>query len=188
MEATMAGTAALDLADRERALEQLVDAYGDSILQLAYFYLKDRDLAEDIFQDVFTRVYLQLHTFRGESSVKTWIYRIAVNLCHDRLRSWNMRRVLLLGQDFLSNIPLLPTEVDAVEQVLANADRQQLLQKVMELPVEYREVVLLYYYEEMDTREVAEALRLSVGTVRSRLHRARARLKAMLTEGGYAHD
>lgn len=187
MEATLAGTAALDLTDRERALEQLVDAYGDGVLHLAYFYLKDRGLAEDIFQEVFTRVYTQLHTFRGESSPKTWVYRIAVNRCHDKLRSWNMRRVLLVGQDLLSSLPLLPTEVDAVERVLAEADRQVLLQKVMELTVEYREVILLYYYEEMDTREIAQALRLSEGTVRSRLHRARARLKAMLTEGGYSH-
>ncbi|HWI62467.1 MAG TPA: sigma-70 family RNA polymerase sigma factor [Symbiobacteriaceae bacterium] len=187
MEATLPAAAALDLTDRDGALEHLVDAYGDGILQLAYFYLRDRDLAEDIFQEVFTKVYLQLHTFRGESSPKTWIYRIAVNLCHDKLRSWNMRRVLLIGEDLLAALPL-PTEVDAVEEVLAAADREVLLQKVMELPVEYREVVLLYYYSELDTGEVAQALRLSVGTVRSRLHRARAKLKAMLTEGGYTHD
>lgn len=188
MELTMPGPAAFDLTDREHALEQLVDHYGDGILQLAYFYLKDRGLAEDIFQEVFTRVYTQLHTFRGESSPKTWIYRITVNLCHDKLRSWNMRRVLLVGQDLLAGLPPLPTEVDAVERVLAEADRQVLLAKVTELPVEYREVILLYYYAELDTREVARTLGLSEGTVRSRLHRARGRLKAMLTEGGYTHD
>lgn len=188
MEAAISGTTALDFADKERALEQLVDAYGDGVLQLAYFYVKDRSLAEDIFQEVFTKVYFGLHTFRGESSPRTWIYRIAVNLCHDKLRSWSMRRVLLIGEDFFSKLPLLPTEVDAVERVLAEADRQVLLENVMALPVEYREVVTQYYYEEMDTREVAMALGLSEGTVRSRLHRARARLKAMLTEGGYSRD
>lgn len=187
MEAAIPGTTALDFADKERTLEQLVDAYGDGVLQLAYFYLKDRDMAEDVFQEVFTKVYFALHKFRGDSSPKTWIYRIAINLCHDKLRSWSMRRVLLIGEDFFSNLPLLPTEVDAVERVLAEADKQVLLEKVMALPVEYREVVTLYYYEEMDTHEVAVALGLSEGTVRSRLHRARARLRAMLTEGGYTH-
>ncbi|MDF2629203.1 MAG: polymerase subunit sigma [Symbiobacteriaceae bacterium] len=188
MEATIAGGGAFDLAEKERTLEHLVEAYGDGVLQLAYFYVKDRSLAEDIFQEVFTKVFFGLHTFRGQSSPKTWIYRIAINLCHDKLRSWSMRRVLLIGEDFFSNLPLLPTEVDAVERVLAEADRQVLLETVMALPVEYREVITLYYYEEMDTREVAQALGLSEGTVRSRLHRARARLKALLLNGGYSHE
>jgi RNA polymerase sigma-70 factor (ECF subfamily) len=188
MEATMTGAAGFDLADKERTLEQLVDAYGDGILHLAYFYLKDRSLAEDVFQEVFTRVYLQLHTFRGQSSPKTWIYRIAVNLCHDKLRSFSMKRIFLFGKDLLEATPLLPTELDAMETALANADKQALMDAVLALPTEYREVILLYYYEEMDTREVAEALKLSEGTVRSRLHRARARLKAALTEGGFTHD
>lgn len=175
----------MDLSEREQALEQLVDAYGDGVLQLAYFYVRDRDLAEDIFQEVFTRVYTHLDRFRGESSPRTWIYRIAVNLCRDKLRSWSLRRVLLLGEEALFGAA--PPSPDAVDEVLKQADREELLRAVMELPVEYREVVLLYYYEEMDVREVAATLGLSEGTVRSRLHRARAKLRAMLTEGGFAH-
>lgn len=186
MEATVARAGPLDAAERAAALERLVDAYGDGILQLAYFYLKDRGLAEDVFQEVFTKVYLQWHTFRGESSPKTWIYRIAVNLCRDKLRSWSMRKVLLLGQDFVHSIP--PGDAETEEEALALVDKADLLTAVMKLPEEYREVVLLYYYEEMDVREVSEALGLTDGTVRSRLFRARARLKAILTEGGFTHD
>ncbi|MFZ5817929.1 MAG: sigma-70 family RNA polymerase sigma factor [Bacillota bacterium] len=167
---------------RELSLEELVDAYGDSVLHLAYLYLKDRDLAEDIFQEVFTRVYLQRHRFRGESSIKTWICRITINLCRDKLRSWAVRRVLVAGEELISL--LVPPAPDVEEQVLVEADRAELLAAIMELPVEYREVVLLYYYEELETVEVAAALGLSQGTVRSRLFRARARLRAMLERGG----
>jgi RNA polymerase sigma-70 factor (ECF subfamily) len=71
--------------------------------------------------------------------------------------------------------------------VLAAADKALLLSAVMQLPVEYREVVLLFYYDEMSSPEVSAALGLSEGTVRSRLFRARAKLKIMLTEGGFAH-
>ena len=184
MEAARARYAMRDMTDRERALEELVDAYGDGILQLAYFYLRDRSLAEDIFQEVFTRVYTQMHKFRGESSPRTWIYRIAVNLCRDKLRSWSMRKVLLLGEEFLGSAA--PAGADVEDAVLAEADRAALLAAVMELPVEYREVVLLFYYDGMSSPEVSAALGLSEGTVRSRLFRARAKLKELLTEGGFA--
>ena len=186
MQATTVGAVPIDLTNRSQTLERLMDAYGDGILHLAYFYLKDRDLAEDAFQEVFTRAYLQLHTFRGESSPRTWLYRIAVNLCRDKLRSFSMRRIALLGERVID--AAMPVGSDTADEVLEQADRAELLAVVMELPLEYREVVLLYYYEEMESREVAVALGLSEGTVRSRLHRARARLKAMLTEGGYRRD
>ncbi|HEY3367627.1 MAG TPA: sigma-70 family RNA polymerase sigma factor [Symbiobacteriaceae bacterium] len=184
-EAAAVPNIAVDVSDKVLTLERLVDAYGDGILQLAYLQVKDRDLAEDIFQEVFTRVYLNLHKFRGDSSPRTWMYRITINLCRDRLRSPALRRVLLLGEDFLG---VSPEPDDVEDTALAAADKAVLLAAVTDLPPEYREVVLLYYYEEMDTREVAETLALSEGTVRSRLHRARAKLRTALSEGGFGHD
>lgn len=163
------------------SVDELVEEYGDSVLQLAYLYLKDRDLAEDVFQEVFTRVHTRGRTFRGEASPKTWLYRITVNCCRDKLRSGALRRLVLAGEELIA--ALAPPEPAVEEQVLAQADRSALMEAVLSLPVEYREVVLLYYYEEMGTAEVAAALGLSPGTVRSRLFRARARLKEML-EGG----
>lgn len=183
IEAMIAGGTRIELAGREGALERLMDAYGDDVLHLAYFYVKDRALAEDIFQEVFTKVYLALPRFRGESSPKTWIYRIAINQCRDRLRSWSMRNVLALGESFLGGAP----EPDRTEDAaLAAVDREALLQAILQLPVEFREVVLLYYYDEMDVREAAQALSLSAGTVKSRLHRARQKLKVILAEGGFS--
>ena len=185
MELRLARSPGMDAAEREQTLHQLVDRYGNTVLHLAYLYLKDRDLAEDIFQEVFTKVYLQLHTFRGEASPKTWICRITINLCRDRLRSWTARRVLLLGEELFRSLPGVEEETE--DAVLAAADRGALLEAVMQLRPEYREVVLLYYYEEMASAEVAAALSLSEGTVRSRLHRARAHLRGLLTEGGFTH-
>lgn len=182
METVIPGVTTIDLADREGALERLIDSYGTDVLHLAYFYVKDRALAEDIFQDVFTRVYLSLPRFRGESSPKTWIVRITINQCRDRLRSWSLRNVLPLGESVLGLAP----EIDSTEdEALAAVDREAMLHAIMQLPVEFREVVLLYYYEQMDVREAAQALSLSVGTVKSRLYRARQRLKLILAEGGF---
>lgn len=182
IEALIAGGVRIDLSDRSRALEQLIDAYGDDILHLAYFYTKDRSLAEDIFQEVFTKVYIALPRFRGEASPRTWIYRIAINLCRDRLRAWSLRNVLLLGEQFLTTA----RESDETEdEALATVDREALLQAIMTLPLAFREVVVLYYYEQMDVREAAQALGLSAGTVKSRLHRARLKLREALAEGGF---
>lgn len=100
MEAAMASEQAVRRT-ADLTLEQLVREYGDGVLQLAYFYLKDRSLAEDIFQEVFTRVYTHLPKFRGESSPRTWIYRITVNLCRDKLRSWSFRKVTFLGEEII---------------------------------------------------------------------------------------
>lgn len=186
MEAAMASERAAITAGADLTLEQLVQDHGDGVLQLAYFYLKDRSLAEDLFQEVFTRVYTQLPKFRGESSPRTWIYRITVNLCRDKLRSWSFRKISFLGEEILG--ALTPPQADTQEEAIALADKAALLAAVMRLGVEYREVVLLYYYEEMDSREVAQALALSEGTVRSRLHRARAKLKVLLTEGGFGRE
>lgn len=139
-------------------------------------------MAEDIFQEVFTKVYIALPRFRGEASPRTWIYRIAINQCRDRLRAWSVRNVLLLGENLLT---LTPHQDETEDHALAAVDREALLQAIMRLPLAFREVVVLYYYEQMDVREAAQALGLSVGTVKSRLHRARLQLREMLAEGGF---
>lgn len=168
--------------DREATIADWVAAYGDDVLKLAYFYLKDRQLAEDVFQETFTRAFTQLDRFRGEAAAKTWLYRIAVNLCRDRLRSWSARNLLLLGADLLRRI----TDGGGTEEsALAAVDADWLLRAVLQLPPEYREVVVLVYYEGMDLGDVAQALDLPPGTVRSRLHRARGKLRQMLLKGGW---
>lgn len=173
-----------DRSDRAAWLERLVDAHGDDVLRLAFLSLRDRAQAEDIFQEVFLRAYTHADSFRGESSPRTWLYRITVNLCRDRLRSAGFRRLVVIGDDAVGS--LLPPVPDAEEEALAEADREELLEAVLRLPLEFREVILLYYIHELDVREVAEALGLTAGTVKSRLHRARLKLRTLLEEGGFS--
>jgi RNA polymerase sigma factor (sigma-70 family) len=169
--------------DKQATIEVWVADYGDSVLRLAHLYLKDRYLAEDVFQDVFTRAYLNLDRFRGQSSPKTWLYRITVNLCRDRLGAWNARKVLLLGEDLLSAARSIGADTE--EEAFETVDAEILLNTVLKLPIEFREVLMLAYYEGMDLREVADALNIPSGTVRSRLFRARQRLKQLLEEEGW---
>ena len=151
-------------------IEELIDLYGDDILRLCLLYLGDRQLAEDAFQETFVKAWRQYSSFRGESSVKTWLSHIAVNTCRDMLRSGWFR--MLRRSRNVEDLQGLAAPEDAPGGELAEA--------VGALPGKYREVVVLYYYENMKLKEIAQLLRLPVSSVSTRLRRARTQLEKML--------
>ena len=154
------------------SVEELIDAYGDDLLRLCLLYLGDRQLAEDAFQITMTKAWQQLSSFRGESGVKTWLSRIAANTCRDAMRSgWFRMRKRSQPLDTLFDL-------SAPQEDEASAVRDAVLQ----LPGKYREVVVLYYFEDMKLREIAELLRLPVNSVSTRLRRARGLLAEALGE------
>lgn len=162
----------------DAAFEQIMREYGTRVLRLVTFLVKDRSLAEDLTQDVFVKVYRNLPRFRGESSVQTWVYRIAVNECKGYLRSWAFRNIL--PRSWIKS----DTDVSTERVVLDQAERDQLVQQVLELAPMYRQVIALHYYADLSIGEVADVLSLSEGAVRTRLHRARQQLKQRMGEGG----
>lgn len=147
-------------------IEALMDTYGDDILRLCLLYLGDKQLAEDAYQETMVKAWRQLSTFRGESSAKTWLSHIAVNTCRSLLRSgwFRMRR---RSQPIEALLGLAAPD---------RSEESEVTQAVLALPGKYREVVVLYYYEEMKLREIAEALELPVNSVSTRLRRARSLL------------
>lgn len=172
--------------DPEVAIAQLMEEYGTRILHLAYFYVKDRYLAEDIAQEVFIKAYRQWERFRGESSVYTWLYRITVNLCRDKARSAWWRR--LLPTDDANVLAYGDAQVVAEEgpedSALRSAQSEELMNAVLKLPEVYREAIVLYYYQELSTVEIAQVTGISDNTIKTRLFRARAMLKEHLSKGG----
>lgn len=153
-------------------IEELIDQYGDGVLRLCLMYLGDRQLAEDAFQETFVKAWRHLADFRGDSSVRTWLSRIAINTCRSMLRS-GWFRIMRKAQS-----------VDALLELAAPEDERDLdlLRAVCTLPGKYREVVALYYYENMKIREIAAALHLSENTVSTRLRAARRLLHTELQE------
>lgn len=165
--------------NKEETIEWLMNEYGKSVVRLAYTFVKKEQLAEDIAQEVFIKCYEKLDTFRNESSYKTWIYRITVNLCKGRLRSWSFRNII--PSEFFTN---RKTNYHTPETELMNLEkRKELSIKVLSLPIKYREVIILYYYEELTYSQISDLLDISMQTLKSRLHRARLLLKKMI-EGG----
>ena len=170
---------ARDIQESSRSeLERLMDQYGSSLLRMCTLYLKDADLAQDAVQETFIRAYRHLNDYRGESSEKTWLTAIAMNVSRDMLRTAWFRH-----QSRSTDIGTLPEQPAGFE-----FPDNTVLTEVMHLPAKYREVILLRYYEGLKLKEVASALGLSDGRVRSRLNKANELLRDVLKEWYYNEE
>ncbi|WP_243355496.1 sigma-70 family RNA polymerase sigma factor [Bacillus litorisediminis] len=163
----------IDYQDTGKVIEQLMELYAEKVYLLAYSFVKDRGLAEDISQEVFLKAYKYLGRFRGESSLKSWIYRITVNTSKDFLKKKSLKQ-LLLKSSFLENFK----RTESTESSFLKADRnEQLLQTIINLPMKYREVIVLHYFYDVKINELAQTLELNSNTVKTRLSRGRDILK-----------
>ena len=159
---------------RDEKLEVLVDKYQVSLLKVCFTFLRDRSLAEDAVQETFIKVYQSLDSFQGNSSEKTWIFKIAMNTCRDMLRGRWFRFV-----DRRIDLSQLPEQTVQLE----DGDKE-IMESVMALPVKLREVILLCSFEGMSTYEAAESLGITQQAVSSRLKRAKEMLRKELKEKG----
>lgn len=153
-------------------IDRIVQEYGDSVLRMCYLYLKDYQLAEDVTQETFIKVYEKIDTFRHDASVKTWIMAIAINLCKNQMRTHWFRRTSL------EHLPE-PEAKDAYGEVLKN---HVISKAIMRLQPKYREIILLYYYQELSVKEISNILGMKEATVLQRMKRAREQLKPFLKE------
>jgi RNA polymerase sigma-70 factor (ECF subfamily) len=160
-----------------RAFEELVRTYQHRVFGVGLRMLGSRAEAEEIAQETFLRAHRALAEFRGEARLGTWLYGIASRLCLNRLAS-SERRHPRADDDSLDRVPA--NVADAATALERTELEAALHQAIAELPDERRIVVVLRDVEGLAYAEIAEALGLELGTVRSRLHRARMELKAKL--------
>ena len=154
----------------EEEISRLAEKYQLSLLRLCFAYLHDRTLAEDAVQETFLKAYRSISSFRNESSEKTWLSHIAIICCRDMNKSaWARFFDRRITPDMLPAPSESPSEKD-----------DNLTVAVMELPPRLRETVLLYYFEDMTTVEIAETLHISQQAVSGRLKRALSKLRAIL--------
>ena len=187
-----------DVGDREAALVQrcaagdedasaeLVAEHQRTVLQLAANLLGDREEALDLSQEVFLRVFRTIHRFRGQSSLRTWIYRIVVNQARNRHRFWRRRHrdeQVSLDQHVATHGDVLRGSGPTPDRVLAQKElAEQLKQALERLPFEQRTAIVLREVDGLSYEEIAYSLDLAVGTVKSRLTRARQALRADLRD------
>ncbi len=155
------------ITERNIIFERIVGQYQLSLLRMCYLHLRDKSLAEDAVQETFLKVYRSLDSFEGQCSEKTWIMKIAMNTCHDINRSsWYRFISSEITPDML---PEPSTELEEHDEVLTLA--------VMNLPRKLREVILLYYYQDMSVIEISDSLGISQSSVSGRLKRAKDKLR-----------
>jgi RNA polymerase sigma-70 factor, ECF subfamily len=175
----LAVTDEMMLDEREQIIDQLMREYSDDILHLVYTYVKNRTIAEDLAQEIFIECYEKLNQFNQQSTIKTWLYRIASNHCKDYLRSWHYRKITLSNKVF-DHIPSKSKQVE--EEVIKHSEENSLTNAVMNLPLKYREVVFLHYYEELSLKEISKITSVNINTLKTRLKRAKELLKDKMIE------
>lgn len=156
-------------------LTEMMEAYGQDVWNYVYFLTKRRDVADDISQEVFLRALQHIQHFEGRSSVKTWLFAIARNLTINYLKSAFIRKVTLV--DWVSP---KSHQRSAEMEAIGSMEVSRIWQHVLSLPFKLREVLLLEFHYQIPRREIADLLDISEGTVKSRLHRARVRMEALL--------
>lgn len=155
---------------QEQKFRELISAYQAELLHFCYVRLQDRMQAEDAVQETFMKVYRALPDYRDDGYEKAWLYRIALNVCRDMLRSGWFRRINRhITPELLPDASAPPDE-----------DEIALSMAIHSLPDKSREVVLLYYYQNFNVNEIAHILGIRQPSVSERLRRARAQLKEML--------
>ncbi|MDI7743126.1 sigma-70 family RNA polymerase sigma factor [Lysinibacillus fusiformis] len=171
--------------EKERYLNEAMDRHGDYLKQLIYTYVKDLQKTEDIIQDVFIKFYKSLDRFEGRSSIKTYLYRIAVNECKNYFNSWHYRKL-----EIAEKINLWKNRESLEAEYIQKEQNQTIAELVNKLPVKYREVIWLFYYVELSVSEIAEVVNCSANTVKTRLSRGRqlARISIEESEGVYEYQ
>lgn len=164
----------------EASWRQLVEGYKDWVYRLAYGFVHDPHDAEDLAQDVFVEVHRWLPSYRGEARFPTWLYRVATNVCLRAIRARGKEAPVAIEDLERRLVDVAPDGPE--EAAMESEARRHVHRMVAELPEHYRAVVVLCDLQELPYEEAAQALRISVGTVRSRVHRGRNLLRQKLQD------
>jgi RNA polymerase sigma-70 factor (ECF subfamily) len=164
------------------AFEQLIGPLEQLVWRICWHYTGNREAAEDCGQETMIRIWRSLESYRGDCALESWIYRIAANCCMDFLRKKKRDQSVsmepLREQGFDPADPSPGTE----DRVVAEDEHRRLRRAITELPDDQREALILTQLEKISYEEAARMLGVSEGTVKSRVNRAKARLKEILSE------
>jgi RNA polymerase sigma-70 factor (ECF subfamily) len=173
----------------ERAFEHFIRKYQNMVFSLALRFLGNYQDAEDITQEIFITVFKQIESFRGDSAMSTWLYRITVNHCKNRVKYLARRRVYR-ERDTSDRVQLqnrssgfMGAQPDEPDRVLeAREAETRIMQVLTEIDEDHKTILLLRELENLSYAEIAEIMQLEEGTVKSKLHRARGAFYAKFKE------
>ena len=154
--------------NKEQYMNYIIDKYSNMVYRLAIARTKNKEDAEDIFQEVFLKLSKKLPNFENETHEKAWLIRVTINLTNNLFQSAHFKKTVPLEEDLKFE-----------DKEMSNVYFQ-----VLSLPTKYRTIIHLFYYEGFSTKEIANILHTNESTIKTRLSRARERLKCKL-EGGF---
>ncbi len=168
----------------QNAFSEIVELFKDKVYQICFRMLGNRHEAEDIAQEAFIRAFINIHSYDIDKKFSTWLYRIATNLCIDRLRKKKPDFYLdaeVAGAEGLTLYSQVAADVISPDDKVVSLELQETIQNaILKLPAKYRSVIVLKYIEELSLKEISEILDLPVGTVKTRIHRGREALRHQL--------
>ena len=170
-----------------QSFEELVSRYRDKVYARAYSIMRNEDLAVDLSQNAWVKAWQRLAQFHGDASFATWLNRIVTNLCLDELRRQKRLRTDSIEEIEETTGPVENRmEIQDVDPI-AKLNQQELRERIDDamdkLSDSHRAVLVLYEYEQLEYKEIADQMDTSIGTVMSRLFYARKKLAALLGEG-----
>lgn len=157
--------------NREERLTRMVEQHQSALLTICYAYLHEREMAEDAVQETFLKAYKALDSFRGDCKEKTWLTSIAINVCRNMRRStWFVRM----------NRSITPEDIPVAAWDHFNQDAADLAAAIQQLPTKLKEVILLYYYQEMTMDEIARIVGVTPSMISKRMKKAHSKLQGVL--------
>ena len=153
--------------NKEKYLENMIEKYSDMVYRLALTRTNTKENSEDVYQEVFLRLAKKMPKFENEEHEKAWIIRVTINCSKN-----------LLNSSFLKNTTEMKEEI-----VFETKERHDIYYAVQELPIKYRTIIYLFYYEGYKINEISKILKINENTIKARLTRAREKLKEKI-EGG----
>lgn len=164
--------------DAIEIIEGLYRQYSLNIQRVCFLYLGDIAASEDAMQDTFLKVHEKYNSFQGKSDIKTWLTRIAINTCKDMLRKEKRREIIVFSEDIQKKQNDIMNSEETMNKLLVT-------EAIQKLPQKLREVVILFYYQELSTKEISNILRIPRTTVEFRLKKARIEIKRMMEVSFY---
>ncbi|MBR3280698.1 MAG: sigma-70 family RNA polymerase sigma factor [Clostridia bacterium] len=175
----------------DKAFEEIIKIYEQKICSTIFYMVKNKDIVEDIAQEVFIKVYRNIDKFNEQSSLYTWIYRITMNACFDEMKK--EKKITYLSnfvetEEGEQEVEFEDPSQNVDEIISAKLDREELIKAIKKLPDEQRAIIVLRDIRGFTYWEIADMLKIKLGTVKSKISRARISLKNELEKAGFEYD
>ncbi|WP_407270740.1 sigma-70 family RNA polymerase sigma factor [Radiobacillus sp. PE A8.2] len=160
---------------KDEIIDYVIKQYGDQIKRIIFTYVKNYEQTDDIFQEFLIKVYTNVRLFKGNSSFKTWLCRIAINKSKDYLRT-SIQRFFPFNDQVKSRSIGKSAEQRAIE----NEEDMEVVKAILALPIKYREIFVLRFYQSFSMKQISISLQLNESTVKTRMMRGKKKLQQKL--------